>query len=204
MRLFLFDVDSTLINEEVIELIAAHAGVDKEVAQITERAMAGELDFAASLKERVALLHGISRVALFDVSKKVTLTNGAVELIAAIQDAGDVAAVVSGGFLEVITPIMQQLGINDYLANSLEIAEDLLTGKVSGKIIDREAKAAFLNELRTKYQPTLTIAVGDGANDIEMIKAADIGIAFCAKPALQAVADVVITNRDLREVLANL
>jgi phosphoserine phosphatase len=204
MRLFLFDVDSTLINEEVIELIAAHAGVDKEVAQITERAMAGELDFAASLKERVALLHGISSVALFDVSKKVTLTNGAVELIAAIQDAGDVAAVVSGGFLEVITPIMQQLGIKDYLANSLEIAEDLLTGKVSGKIIDREAKAVFLNELRTKYCPTQTIAVGDGANDIEMIKAADIGIAFCAKPALQAVADVVITNRDLREVLANL
>ena len=93
MRLFLFDVDSTLINEEVIELIAAHAGVDKEVAHLTERAMAGELDFAASLKERVALLHGISTVALFDVSKKVTLTNGAVELIAAIQDAGDVAAV---------------------------------------------------------------------------------------------------------------
>lgn len=204
MRLFLFDVDSTLINEEVIELIAAHAGVDKEVAQITERAMAGELDFAESLKERVALLHGISSVALFDVSKKVTLTNGAVELIAAIQDAGDVAAVVSGGFLEVITPIMQQLGIKDYLANSLEIAEDLLTGKVSGKIIDREAKAVFLNELRTKYCPIQTIAVGDGANDIDMIKAADIGIAFCAKPALQAVADVVITNRDLREVLANL
>ena len=204
MRLFLFDVDSTLINEEVIELIAAHAGVEKEVAHITDRAMAGELDFAASLRERVSFLSGIPSVALFDVSKKVTLTNGAVELIAAIQDAGDVAAVVSGGFLEVITPIMQQLGINDYLANSLEIAEDLLTGKVSGKIIDREAKAAFLNELRAKYHPTQTIAVGDGANDIEMIKAADIGIAFCAKPALQAVADKVITNRDLREVLANL
>ena len=204
MKLFLFDVDSTLINEEVIELIAAHAGVDKEVAQITERAMAGELDFAASLRERVTLLSGISSVALSDVSEKVTLTNGAVELIAAIHEAGDVAAVVSGGFLEVITPIMQQLGIKDYLANRLEIENGLLTGKVTGKIIDREAKAAFLSELRAKYRPTQTIAVGDGANDIEMIKAADIGIAFCAKPALQAVADVVITNRDLREVLANL
>ncbi len=204
MRLFLFDVDSTLINEEVIELIAAHAGVEKEVAQITERAMAGELDFAASLRERVSLLSGISSEALLEVGKKVTLTNGAVELIEAIHSAGDLPAVVSGGFLEVITPIMQQLGIKDYLANTLEVSEGLLTGKVSGEIVDRNAKAVFLNELRIKYAPTQTIAIGDGANDIEMLKAADIGIAFCAKPALQAVADVVITNRDLREVLANL
>ena len=204
MRLFLFDVDSTLINEEVIELIAAHADVEKEVAQITERAMAGELDFAASLRERVSLLSGISSDALLEVGKKVTLTNGAVELIASIHGAGDVAAVVSGGFFEVISPIMKQLGINDYLANTLEVSNGHLTGKVSGKIVDREAKAAFLSKLRIKYAPAQTIAVGDGANDIEMIKAADIGIAFCAKPALQAVADVVITNRDLREVLANL
>jgi phosphoserine phosphatase len=150
------------------------------------------------------LLSGISNEVFLDVSKKVTLTNGAVALISAIHDAGDVAAVVSGGFLEVITPIMQELGIKDYLANTLEVTDNLLTGRVSGKIIDREAKAAFLSELRTKYLPTQTVAVGDGANDIEMIKAADVGIAFCAKPALQAVADVVITNRDLREVLANL
>ncbi len=204
MRLFLFDVDSTLINEEVIELIAAHAGVEKEVARITERAMAGELDFAASLRERVSLLSGISIDALLEVGEKVTFTNGAVELIEAIHSAGDLPAVVSGGFLEAITPIMQQLGIKDYLANTLEVSDGLLTGKVSGEIVDRNAKAVFLNELRIKYAPTQTIAIGDGANDIEMLKAADIGIAFCAKPALQAVADVVITNRDLREVLANL
>lgn len=204
MKLFLFDVDSTLINEEVIELMAAHAGVEREVAQITERAMAGELDFAASLRERVALLLGLSKDVLLDVSQKATLTNGAAELIGAIHEAGDVAAVVSGGFIEVITPIMKQLGIKEYLANTLEVENGFLTGRVSGKIIDREAKAAFLNELRSKYRPSQTIAVGDGANDIEMVKAADIGIAFCAKPALQAVADVVITNRDLREVLANL
>ena len=149
-------------------------------------------------------LSGISSEALLEVGKKITLTNGAVELIEAIHSAGDLPAVVSGGFLEVITPIMQQLGIKDYLANTLEVADGHLTGRVSSKIVDREAKAAFLSELSGKYSPAQTIAVGDGANDIEMIKAADIGIAFCAKPALQAVADVVITNRDLREVLANL
>ena len=108
---------------------------------------------------------------------------------------------VSGGFIEVITPLMNKLSIADYLANSFEIESGYLTGKVLGKIIDRSAKAEFLRELRTKYGAEQTFAIGDGANDIDMVKAADIGIAFCAKPALQAVADIVINERDLRQLL---
>ena len=200
-RLFLFDVDSTLINEEVIELLAAHAGVQEQVALITSRAMAGELDFESSLKERVALLKGLSLNIVAEVQKKITLTNGATELIFAIQKNGDIAAVVSGGFVEVITPLMSELGITNFKANRLGIADGVLNGQVTGEVVDRASKANYLLELKAKYASTKTYAVGDGANDIDMLKAADCGIAFCAKPALNQVADEVISNRDLREVL---
>lgn len=200
-RLLLFDVDSTLINEEVIELIAAHAGVEREVKEITDRAMAGEIDFEESLRKRVALLKGLPVSVLADVQAKVTLTNGASELVANLFKDQDKVAVVSGGFIEVITPLMQNLGIQHFKANKLEVEDGFLTGKVEGEVIDRLAKARFLNQLKAKLSPTLTIAIGDGANDIDMIEAADVGIAFCAKEALNKVADIVISKRDLREVL---
>ena len=200
-RLFLFDVDSTLINEEVIELLASHAGVQDQVVEITFRAMAGELDFENSLKERVALLKGLSIDVIAEVQKRITLTNGAAELISAIQHSGDIPAVVSGGFVEIITPLMSELNITNFKANQLEIIDGILTGRVVGSVVDRAAKASYLLELEGRYSPAKTFAIGDGANDIDMVNAADCGIAFCAKPALNEVADVVILKRDLREVL---
>lgn len=200
-RLFLFDVDSTLINEEVIDLIGAKAGLSSEISAITEQAMLGRLDFDAALTQRVELLAGLSIDVLDEVRTDITFTNGATELIAELQAAGDQVAVVSGGFMEVIAPIMKLLSIEFFRANSFEIQDDKLTGRVTGEIINRSAKAKFLNELENKLNPLQTIAIGDGANDIEMITAADIGIAFCAKPALKEAADVIIDQRDLREIL---
>ena len=202
-RLFLFDVDSTLINEEVIDLIAAKAGVSEQVSQITTAAMSGNLDFSESLIKRVALLSGVSRTVLNEVQSEITLTNGAVDLIKTLLGKGDVVAVVSGGFTEVIAPLLTSLKIKDFKANSLQIIDGRLTGKVQGPIIDRRAKAEFLREIAAIHQIPLahTVAVGDGANDIDMIQNAGVGIAFCAKPALVEVAGRVIMNRDLMEVL---
>ena len=202
-RLFLFDVDSTLINEEVIDLIAAKAGVSEQVSQITTAAMSGNLDFSESLIKRVALLSGVSTTVLNEVQSEITLTNGAVDLIKTLLGKGDVVAVVSGGFTEVIAPLLTSLKIKDFKANSLQIIDGRLTGKVQGPIIDRRAKAEFLREIAAIHQIPLahTVAVGDGANDIDMIQNAGVGIAFCAKPALVEVADRVIMNRDLMEVL---
>ena len=202
-RLFLFDVDSTLINEEVIDLIAAKAGVSEQVSQITTAAMSGNLDFSESLIKRVALLSGVSTTVLNEVQSEITLTNGAVDLIKTLLGKGDVVAVVSGGFTEVIAPLLASLKIKDFKANSLQIIDGRLTGKVQGPIIDRRAKAEFLREIAEVHQIPLahTVAVGDGANDIDMIQNAGVGIAFCAKPALVEVADRVIVNRDLMEVL---
>ena len=202
-RLFLFDFDSTLINEEVIDLIAAKAGVSEQVSQITTAAMSGNLDFSKSLIKRVALLSGVSTTVLNEVQSEITLTNGAVDLIKTLLGKGDVVAVVSGGFTEVIAPLLTSLKIKDFKANSLQIIDGRLTGKVQGPIIDRRAKAEFLREIAEIHQIPLahTVAVGDGANDIDMIQNAGVGIAFCAKPALVEVADRVIVNRDLMEVL---
>ena len=202
-RLFLFDVDSTLINEEVIDLIAAKAEVSEQVSQITTAAMSGNLDFSESLIKRVALLSGVSTTVLNEVQSEITLTNGAVDLIKTLLGKGDVVAVVSGGFTEIIAPLLTSLKIKDFKANSLQIIDGRLTGKVQGPIIDRRAKAEFLREIAEIHQIPLahTVAVGDGANDIDMIQNAGVGIAFCAKPALVEVADRVIVNRDLMEVL---
>lgn len=202
-KLILFDVDSTLINEEVIDLIAVHANVQREVSAITERAMAGELNFEESLRARVSLLAGLPVSVLENVAEEITLTNGAPELIAQLQADGHIVAVVSGGFTDVIAPLMQKLNINQYKANQLEVIDKKLTGRVSGEIVGRATKAEFLREIANNEKIDLaqTIAIGDGANDLDMISAAGIGIAFCAKQVLQDAADVSINKRDLRLVL---
>lgn len=201
--LVVMDVDSTVIEQEVIELLAAHAGVEPRIREITEAAMRGELDFEASLRARVALLQGLPVSTFDEVSRSVRLTPGARELCDALHADGHHVALVSGGFDVIVERIASDLDVKHFRANRLETNNGALTGKLVGGIIDRAAKAALLRSYAAQLDVSMshTIAVGDGANDIDMIEAAAIGIAFAAKPALQAAADVVIEERDLRLVL---
>lgn len=199
--LVVFDVDSTLIEDEVIELLAEVAGKREEVAAVTERAMAGELDFAQSLIERVATLAGLPESVFADVQSRIRITTGAEETIAAIQAAGGKVGAVSGGFIQLLTPLAAELNLDFARANELEVVDGKLTGKVIGKIIDRSAKAEALREWSVASGLTNTVAVGDGANDLEMMALADLGVAFNAKPIVREKADVVIEGKDLRKLL---
>lgn len=202
-RLLVMDVDSTLITAEVIELIAERAGTRDEVARVTEAAMRGELDFAASLKERVATLAGLPESVLQEVLGEVELTPGALELVDAAQGAGWEVALVSGGFAEIVGPIAQTLGITRYRANRLEVADGRLTGRTVGPVIDREAKEVALREFASELGVALedTVAIGDGANDLAMMATAGLGIAFNAKPVVQAQADAAINEPRLDAAL---
>ena len=200
--LVVFDVDSTLIEDEVIELLAEVAGKREEVAAVTERAMAGELDFAQSLIERVATLKGLPESVFGDVQKRITITTGAKETIAAIQAAGGKVGAVSGGFNQLLTPLAAELNLDFARANQLEVVDGFLSGKVIGAIIDRSAKAQALQEWSKESGITKTVAVGDGANDLEMMATADLGVAFNAKPIVREKADVVLEGNDLRGLLA--
>ena len=201
--LVIFDVDSTLIEDEVIELLAEVAGKRKEVAQVTERAMRGELDFAESLRERVKTLENLPESVFEEVYERITPTQGVEELIKAIHAKGGKAAAVSGGFTTILKPLAEKLNLDFYRANDLEIKDHKLTGKVEGKIIDKTAKAEALQEWAKELNLPLekTMAVGDGANDLEMMAIAKIGVAFNAKPIVREKADVVIEKHDLREVI---
>jgi len=194
-KLLIMDVDSTLIQQEVIELLAEYAGKREEVAAVTEAAMRGELDFAQSLHARVAVLAGLPATVVDSVRQEVRLSLGAAELVAAFKEAGHVVAVVSGGFNQILGPIADELGLDYWIANELEILDGALTGKVLGAVIDRAAKEKYLREWAAAEGIGIehTIAVGDGANDLDMLGAAGIGVAFNAKPAVRAVADAVIT-----------
>lgn len=201
--LVVFDADSTLIRNEVIELIADEAGRGAEVAVATEAAMRGEVDFATSLRSRVEALTGVPVAAFARVLARVEPTPGVVELIEAIHARGGVAAVVSGGFHEVLDTVAPSLGVDVWRANRLVVAADALTGAVDGAIVDAEGKAAALREWAAAYGvPTArTIAIGDGANDLRMMAVAGLGLAFNAKPAVRAQADLVIERVDLAEVI---
>jgi phosphoserine phosphatase len=202
-KLVVMDVDSTLIQQEVIELLAAKAGVENDVKTITDAAMRGELDFAASLKARVALLAGLPESVISDVQKEIALTPGARTLVKTLQQLGHSVAVVSGGFTSVIEPLVKELGISHYRANTLEIVDGKLTGKVIDPIIDRAAKATALRDFATVEGVALeqTVAIGDGANDLDMISIAGLGIAFNAKPAVKAAAASSVSAPYLDSVL---
>jgi phosphoserine phosphatase len=197
------DVDSTFLTQEVIELIADHAGTRDEVAAVTERAMRGELDFAASLRERVATLAGVPATALDAVREAVVLTPGAAELTAEIRRRGWELGLVSGGFAEILAPLAESMGITRWQANRLEVADGVLTGRTVGPVVDRAVKEATLRAWAAELGLEMadTVAVGDGANDLDMIGAAGIGIAFAAKPLVRAQAPYSIDGPRLDEVL---
>ncbi|WPF65722.1 MULTISPECIES: phosphoserine phosphatase SerB [unclassified Corynebacterium] len=202
-RLVCFDCDSTLITGEVIEMLAAHAGREEEVARVTERAMRGEIDFEESLRERVAALKGLPESVLDEVAADIVLTPGARTTVRTLKRMGYTVAVVSGGFTQVLEDLTEELGVDYVRANTLEIHEGVLTGRVIGEVVDRAAKARFLRDFAEENHIDMdqTVAVGDGANDIDMIFAAGLGIAFNAKPALREVADTAVTHPFLDEVL---
>jgi phosphoserine phosphatase len=202
-RIVMLDMDSTLIEQEVINLLGQSAGQSNEIAQITEKAMAGDLDFKSALIKRVALLKGLDQESLHRVRDQITLTKGAQKLIEELHHQGHKVGVVSGGFIEVIEPILKSLKVDFYRANKLKIEKGVLTGQIDGPIIDSHAKRIALEDFATQEGISLeqTVAIGDGANDLEMIKAAGLGIAFNAKPKVAAAADTTISNQDLSTVL---
>jgi len=201
--LVVLDVDSTVIQDEVIDLLAAEAGQQEAVAAVTERAMAGEIDFSESLHERVALLAGLPESVFDDVRSRIQLTPGARTLCRTLNRLGYRIALVSGGFSQVVAPIAVGLGVAELRANSLEIEDGRLTGRVLGDVVDRPGKRKVLEELAVRFgiPRRRTIAIGDGANDIDMLEAAGLGIAFNAKPAARAAADTSVTVPYLDSVL---
>jgi phosphoserine phosphatase len=194
MRLIVMDVDSTLIQGEVIEMLAAHAGCEPEVARITERAMRGELDFAASLRERVALLEGLDASSLDRVYDDLVLAPGARTTVRTLKRLGYRFAIVSGGFSQLTDRLAVDLGIDFAAANELEIVDGKLTGRVLGEIVDRAGKAAALRRFAQEsgLPVSATIAIGDGANDLDMLNVAGLGIAFNAKPVVQEAAHTAV------------
>jgi len=202
-RLIVFDVDSTLIQGEVIEMLAARAGAEAAVAAVTEAAMRGELDFAESLHRRVATLKGLPAEVLDDVGEQIELTPGARTTLRTLRRLGYHCGIVSGGFRQVIDPLAHELKMDFVAANELEIVDGKLTGRVIGPVIDRAGKAKALRDFAAQAGVPMeqTVAVGDGANDIDMLSAAGLGVAFNAKPALREVADASLSHPYLDTVL---
>jgi phosphoserine phosphatase len=202
-HLVVMDADSTLLQDEVIDLLAKACGCEHEVSLITEAAMAGEIDFAEALRQRVALLKGLPVSVLDEVRSQLRLSPGARTLIRTLQRLGYVAAVVSGGFVEVLEPLLQDLGVDLLAANHLEIVDGVLTGHLASAVVDRAGKARALRQFAelTGVPLEQTVAVGDGANDIDMISAAGLGIAFNAKPVVKEHADAALSVPYLDAVL---
>lgn len=202
-RLIVFDVDSTLVQGEAIEMLAAHAGAEAEVRAITQQAMRGELDFAESLRRRVAVLAGLPESVLEQVAAELELTAGARTTIRTLKRLGFRCGIVSGGFTRIVAGLVDELGLDFAAANELEIVDGRLTGRLLGEVVDRPGKAVALRRFAERYDVPLEqcVAVGDGANDIDMLTTAGLGIAFNAKPALREVADAALSQPYLDVVL---
>jgi phosphoserine phosphatase len=203
VHLVVLDVDSTLIKQEVIDVLAGFAGVEDQVSEITHRAMNGELDFAQSLTQRVALLAGLPVSVLTEVRSSIEFTPGAATLCRTLSRLGFHVALVSGGFSEVVTPLASELGVTHVRANHLEVVNGFLTGRLTGQMIDRKGKAQALHDFARMFDVPMsrTIAVGDGANDLDMLNAAALGIAFNAKPYVRERADSALTSPYLDTIL---
>lgn len=202
-RLVVFDVDSTLVQGEVIEMLGGHAGVEPEIRKITEAAMRGELNFTESLEQRVALLEGLPEAMLDEVADSLELTPGARTTVRTLKRLGFRCGVVSGGFTRIINRLVDDLGLDFAAANDLEVVDGKLTGRVVGEVVDRAGKAVALRRFAADFGIPLAqcVAVGDGANDIDMLAAAGMGVAFNAKPALREVADTALSHPYLDAVL---
>lgn len=202
-RMVLMDVDSTLIENEVINLLAEEAGVGDKVAEITALALRGEIDFEESLRERVALLEGVGEGAVDRVRQRITVTPGARTFIRTLKRMGMKTAIVSAGFTRFADRLAADLGIDYSLSNTLDIQDGVLTGKLAGELVDGPRKAAFLREIATKegISPAQVVAVGDGANDLDMLAAAGLGIAFNAKPVVRERADTSVSVPYLDAIL---
>ena len=201
--LCVMDVDGTLILEEVIDLLGREVGREEEISQLTSQAMQGELDFESSLRKRVSLLEGLP-VSVFDkVFNTIHLTSNAQEFISILQKNGILVGLVSGGFIPIVARLAKSLGITYFSANQLEVKDGLLTGKLVGQIISPEVKKETLEKWREelKLPQERTVAIGDGANDLLMLKVAGLGIAFCAKEVLKKEIPHHVDKRDFLEVL---
>jgi phosphoserine phosphatase len=202
-RLVVLDVDSTMIEQEVIELLAAKVGLREHVKEVTDKAMAGEIDFRQALLMRVALLEGLS-VSVFDeLQSEITVTDGVTELIDSVHRSGGLIGAISGGFTQILSPLAQRLGLDFSLANELEILNGSLTGKVSGEVVDADAKAKTLLNWASNhgFDVSETVAVGDGANDIPMLQVAGFAVAFRPKEILRQYADLVIEGSSLKPLV---
>lgn len=201
--LLVMDVDSTLIREEAIDILGDLAGVGPQVADITERAMRGELDFAQALEERLALLAGLPETIFTQVLERIHLTDGAKKLVDELHRRGYKVGLVSGGFHENVDPLARELGIDYVKANRLEVADGKLTGRSSGEIVTKDTKVAMLKAWAAENGLNLsqTIAMGDGANDLPMIQTAGLGVAFNAKPIVREQAPYQINDYDLYQLI---
>ena len=202
----MLDVDSTLIQQEVIELLANRIGIMPEVKKITDLAMAGHLDFEQSLVQRVSLLKGLSTDVFTEVRQEIQFTPGAMELVAAVHSLGGKVGAVSGGFSQVLDGLAEEIGLDYWLANELEVSSGLLTGLIVGAVVDAESKSRALTNWAKDAGIAIdqTIAIGDGANDIEMLKAAGLAIGFRPKEVLREHADMVIEENSLLPVIEKL
>ena len=204
--LLVLDVDSTMIEQEVIELLAARVGLRDQVKTITDRAMSGEIDFRQALLQRVGLLQGLGAEVFQELLTEIKITDGVRELISAVQSRGGRVGAISGGFSQILEPLARELGLDVFLANNLEVTDGVLTGNITGEIVDAEMKARTLLHWAEVFGFDLadTVAIGDGANDIAMLKASGFAVGFRPKDILRPHADLIIEGNSLEPVISEL